>query len=81
MKNMFYIVDQDDSEKFPLIGTENFDSDGNPLMSDEDFEMFGHNVMQLLVLRCPNRNLALVWESLPDFTVGLPGLSETPNEP
>lgn len=76
MKNMFYIIDQDDESKFPLIGTENFDSEGNPLMSDEDFELFGHNIADLMKLRCPKRNLALVWETIPDFTAGLPGLGE-----
>lgn len=76
MKNMFYIVDQDDESRFPLIGTENFDSEGTALMSDEDFELFGHNIMQLLSLRCPKRNLALVWETIPDFTSGLPGVGE-----
>lgn len=76
MKNMFYIVDQDDPDKFPLIGTENFDGEGNPLMPDEEFELFGHNIMQLLMLRCPKRNLALVWETIPDFSSGLPGVNE-----
>jgi hypothetical protein len=81
MKNAFYIVDEADSDKFPLIGTENFDGNGIRLMSDEDFEMFAHNVMHLFKLRCPDRALALVFETVPDLTQGLPGLEETNDEP
>lgn len=65
MKNIFYIVDVNDPSDFPLIGTENFDSDGQPLMSAEDFELFGHNILNLLKLRCPNRTFKLVWEDIP----------------
>lgn len=82
MKNVFYIVEQDDPDKFPLIGTENFDGFGNPLMSEEDFEMFGHNLMHLLQLRCPKRKFALLWDTVQGFDISnFPGFGETDVKP
>ena len=66
MSNMFYIVEVGDSIGFPLIGTENLDSNGGKLMSDEMFKLFASDVLGLVVRSCANRTFDIVWEDVSD---------------
>jgi hypothetical protein len=69
---MFYVYDASDDEKFPIIGTENIDINGDKLMSDEMFKLFAADVLMVLVRSCPDKQFDIVWEDAPDFNVEVP---------
>lgn len=69
MASMFYVYDASDDEKFPIIGTENIDINGDQLMSDEMFKLFASDLLTVLARSCPNKQFDIVWEDVPDFNI------------
>jgi hypothetical protein len=62
--NSFWIYRKGDEYRFPLIGTDNADIDGNLLMSDEEFRLLAYDVLGAYVRTCKGQEFDIVWEDV-----------------
>ena len=59
---LFYIHETNDELKFPVIGFENGDSDGNQYVADEELNMFAISLLEVLARSCPTRTFTIEWD-------------------
>lgn len=59
--HMFFIHETDDEYRFPVIGFQNMDADGNPYIPVEQFNMFAVSILEVVARSMPNKQFKIDW--------------------
>lgn len=59
--HMFFIHEANDEYRFPVIGFQNMDADGNPYIPAEEFNMFAVSILEVVARSMPNKQFKIDW--------------------